>query len=91
MCLSDLGPVLGIDADTGTAEVDLAGRVTRVSLAPLVLEGTAVAPGDWLLVHTGLAVQVLDAADAAGILASREEIASREEMTTHEEDRTDDH
>ncbi|MCZ7631270.1 MAG: HypC/HybG/HupF family hydrogenase formation chaperone [Microthrixaceae bacterium] len=84
MCLSDLGPVSGIDEATGTAEVDLAGRTTRVSLAPLVLEGVTVEPGDWLLVHTGLAVKVLDAAEAAGILAGREEMVTHQEPAVHE-------
>ncbi len=75
MCLSDLGPVLSVDATRGTAEVDLAGRHRQVSLAPLVLDGASVAPGDWLLVHTGLAVEVLDAVEAAVIVANREELA----------------
>jgi hydrogenase expression/formation protein HypC len=84
MCLSDLGPVLSIDGVAGIAEVDLAGRTAKVSLAPLVLDGTQVAPGDWLLVHTGLAVELLDAADAAEIVASRSELSRIEEGLTHE-------
>lgn len=84
MCLSDLGPVLSIDDEAGTAEVDLAGRTSKVSLAPLVLDGTQVEPGDWLLVHTGLAVELLDAADAAEIAASRLELSHIEEGLTHE-------
>lgn len=84
MCLSELGPVLSIDDGTGTAEVDLAGRTSKVSLAPLVLDGTRVAPGDWLLVHTGLAVELLDAAEAAEIMANREELSRTEEDLTHE-------
>lgn len=75
MCLSDVGPVLSVDDGTGFAEVGLAGRTIAVSLAPLLLEGVEVAPGDWLLVHTGLAVELLDAADAAEIVASRAELA----------------
>jgi hydrogenase assembly chaperone HypC/HupF len=84
MCLSDLGTVLSVDDGSGTAEVDLAGRTAEVSLAPLVLDGTKVAKGDWLLVHTGLAVELLDAAEAAEIIASREEFSRAEEDLTHE-------
>lgn len=74
MCLSDVGPVLRVDAFAGTAEVDLAGRSMKVSLAPLVLDGLQVTPGDWLVVHTGLAVELLDATEAARILATRAEM-----------------
>ena len=56
MCLADLGPVLAVDEAAGTAEVDLGGVRRSVSLAPLVLDGRPVVPGEWVVVHTGLAV-----------------------------------
>lgn len=60
MCVTDIGRVVALAADGATAEIESAGRRRRVSLAVLVLEGTPVAPGDWLELHTGLAVEVLD-------------------------------
>lgn len=84
MCLSDLGPVSSVDEVAGTAQIDLAGRTARVSLAPLLLDGLQVAPGDWLLVHTGLAVELLDAEAAAEIVASRAELLPSGEVPTHE-------
>lgn len=74
MCLSDLGPVLCIDEPRGTAAVDLAGRTAEVSLAPLILDGVVVSVGDWLLVHTGLAIERLDPEAAAEIVAARQEL-----------------
>ncbi len=81
MCLADLGPVLGVDASSGVAQVDLAGRVARVSLAPLVLEGHHVVAGDWVLVHTGLAVELMDEVAAREVVAARNEVFSAKEGT----------
>jgi hydrogenase assembly chaperone HypC/HupF len=74
MCLADLGPVLDVDLRAGTAQVDLAGVVREVSLAPLVLDGRAVAAGDWVVVHTGLAVELMDEAAAAEVVAARRDL-----------------
>ena len=74
MCLADLGPVLSVDTVAGTAEVDLAGRTKVVSLAPLVWDGRSVVAGDWLVVHTGLAVEIMDQTAAAEVVASRNEM-----------------
>lgn len=71
MCLADLGPVVEVDPRTGTARVELGDAVRQVSLAPLVLDGRPVAVGDWVVVHTGLAVELLDAAAAAEVLDAR--------------------
>jgi hydrogenase maturation factor len=35
----------------------------------LTLDGRTVEPGEWLLVHTGLAVETLDPGDAAELVA----------------------
>ena len=93
MCLSDLGPVVALDEDGATATVELAGRMRRVSLAPLVLEGRPVVPGDWLVVHTGLAVEVMDPAAAMEVVAARREmetsardpLAGRDDVHRHDD------
>ena len=58
MCLSEAGRVTAVEG--GDALVDMDGVERPVSLAPIVLDGGAVAVGDWVLVHTGLAVDLLD-------------------------------
>lgn len=55
------------DRSEAVAEVD--GRRRNISLAVLTLEGGAVAPGDWVLVHTGFAVRHLEPAEADELLA----------------------
>ncbi len=70
MCVSDVGRVAAIAADGAAAELVEGGPRREVSLAVLVLEGTLVSVGDWVEVHTGLAVGVLDEADAVARLAS---------------------
>ena len=47
---------------------DVDGRPRTISLAVLTLEGRAVAPGDWVLVHTGFAVRRLEPAEADELL-----------------------
>jgi hydrogenase expression/formation protein HypC len=68
MCLTVAGEVLSVDAAAGTAVVDTGGRRMAISLAPIVLDGGRVAAGDWVLIHTGLAVAVLDEHEAREIL-----------------------
>lgn len=69
MCVTDVGCVVAVAADGATAELVGGGPRRPVSLAFLVLEGTPVAVGDWVQVHTGLAVAVLDEERAAQVLA----------------------
>lgn len=87
MCLEMLGHVLKIrTVDSGTpsvdglsvadrtAIVDVDGVARRVSLAVLDLEGTSVAPGDWILSHTGLAIRVVNETDARKLQNERNEM-----------------
>jgi len=69
MCFSMPAQVLAVDNAGREANVDINGTERRVSLAVLTLEGRTVEPGTWLLVHTGLAVDTLDPADAADLVA----------------------
>lgn len=78
MCLADLGRVLGLDDAAGTARVRLDDREIDVSLAPLVLTGATPGVGDWLVVHTGLAVEVLDPDEAERIRDARAEMHAPE-------------
>jgi hydrogenase expression/formation protein HypC len=75
MCITVAGQVLSVDDGEGTAIVAAGGRRLAVSLAPIVLDGGRVATGDWLLIHTGLAVTVLDEHEAREILAAAAALA----------------
>ena len=64
MCMEMLARVVSVDAGTATAVVDDSRRLHRISLALLALQGETVSGGDWLIVHTGLAVARVAADDA---------------------------
>lgn len=67
MCLGEIGRVTGLSE--GRAEVGCGPRVITVST--IVLD-ERVAVGDWLLVHSGLALARLDEAEALAALELRE-------------------
>jgi hydrogenase maturation factor len=60
MCVSEAGLVWQVEGDE-TALVSVSGSERRVPLIVLTADGETVAPGDWLLIHTGLAVARLTA------------------------------
>ena len=82
MCLSELGRVLGHDAATRMASIDVDGRVLDVSTVALGLDDPHVAVGDWLLVHTGLAVERLTHAEAAQIVDARRGLSNLDHTVT---------
>lgn len=61
MCLSCVGRVVEVDAEGAAAVVDADGGRREVSLVVLDVEGRTPSVGDWVLVHSGFAVEVLDA------------------------------
>ena len=65
MCMSRLHRVV-CSAGAGTVDVeDVNGTVHRVSL--LALDGPAPATGEWLVVHSGYAIDRVDSADAEAV------------------------
>jgi hydrogenase expression/formation protein HypC len=67
MCVSSVGQVRATD---GAVAVVLAGgRERAVPLLALGATARTVEPGDWLLLHTGLAVRRLDSGEAQELLA----------------------
>jgi len=65
MCMSRLHRVLR-DAGPGAVEVeDVNGTVHRVSL--LALDGPAPLTGEWLVVHSGYAIDRVDADEAEAV------------------------
>lgn len=73
MCLEMIAQVVALDPDdAGTAIADCEGARRSISLAMLLVQGVAVAPGDWLLAHTGIAIEKLDETDALRRISSRD-------------------
>ncbi len=81
MCLAIPGQVVEITAaDDGLALVDIAGvrRSTNVSLVDG--PGQGVQPGDWVLVHVGFAMSVIDEHEAAATLRLLQDMGEEFEL-----------
>ncbi|MEO8518299.1 MAG: HypC/HybG/HupF family hydrogenase formation chaperone [Dermatophilaceae bacterium] len=67
MCLGTVGQVTA-SAGAGCVEVDTGDRVITASLLTMT---DAVAPGDWVLMHSGLVLGLLTEHEAEDALALR--------------------
>lgn len=68
MCMSSLHRVVGADHGSGTvAAVDLGGTRKVVSL--LALDGGPPQPGEWLVVHSGYAIERVPADEVDAVVA----------------------
>jgi hydrogenase expression/formation protein HypC len=67
MCLGIPGQVIEMVQGYGgqLALVDVSGAARRVNVGMLELDQQDLAPGDWVLIHMGFAVERVDAAGAA--------------------------
>jgi hydrogenase expression/formation protein HypC len=74
MCLAIPVRIVSIDGDT--AETEIAGVMRRVSIA-FTPEAKV---GDYVLLHTGYAIGVIDEAEAEETLKLLEELASLSEV-----------
>lgn len=89
MCLGVPGQILEM-VDESTACVDVAGNMMEIStrLTPMV------GPGDWVLIHAGFAMEVIDEAIANETMSYLDEmqryadIPPREWFSTHSEEGT---
>lgn len=79
MCLSDLGRVVAVDPAPHSVSVDIANRVVSVSTVTLGLDGPMPEVGDWLVIHTGFAVERLSDAAATELLRTRQELTAKEQ------------
>jgi hydrogenase assembly chaperone HypC/HupF len=77
MCVAEQGRVLAVADDR--ALVSIRGVARDVPLTVLSVLGIAVAPGDFVLVHTGLAVAVLTAQEASEHTTFRQQGAAHED------------
>jgi hydrogenase maturation factor len=71
MCMSRLGRVRAADGTIAVVELD--GRLQRVPLVALGDQAGSVVAGDWLLLHSGLALGRVDATEAAELGAALHE------------------
>lgn len=74
MCLGVPGKIIEIDLQTQTALVESLGVRRRVGLGLVPEAGL----GDYVMVHAGFAIQVIDREDAAESLQLWEELLSQE-------------
>ncbi len=74
MCLGS--PVKVVETDGQSAVVEVGGARREISL--LLLDG--VAPGDWVILHAGFAIQKLDEEEAEKTLALLRELPGAAEI-----------
>ncbi len=67
MCLGIPGQVIElVDANNQLAKVEVAGVRRNINIG--LLDDVAIEPGDWVLIHVGFAMAVIDEAEAARAL-----------------------
>jgi hydrogenase expression/formation protein HypC len=81
MCLAIPGQIVEVvDADLHLAKVEVAGVRRTVNTGLFADAG----PGDWVLVHVGFAISVVDEAEAAATLALLQEMGAEFETELEE-------
>ena len=70
MCLAIPGRVIEVvDEANRLALVDVAGVRRTVNIGLLDVDGQGAQPGDWVLIHVGFALSLVDEEEAAATLA----------------------
>ena len=70
MCLAIPGRVIEVvDESNRLALVDVAGVRRTVNIGLLDAEGKSAEPGDWVLIHVGFALSLVDEEEAQATLA----------------------
>ena len=70
MCLAIPGRVIEVvDEANRLALVDVAGVRRTVNIGLLDVDGQGAQPGDWVLIHVGFALSLVDEDEAAATLA----------------------
>ncbi|MEJ7891241.1 MAG: HypC/HybG/HupF family hydrogenase formation chaperone [Solirubrobacteraceae bacterium] len=69
MCLAIPGRVIEVvDEANRLALVDVAGVQRKVNIGLLDTDGASVGPGNWVLIHVGFALSLVDEAEAEATL-----------------------
>ena len=74
MCLGIPGQVIELLDGYGgqLALVDVSGAPRKINIGMLELDQQDLAPGDWVLIHMGFALELIDEAEAQEALAGLE-------------------
>jgi hydrogenase expression/formation protein HypC len=74
MCLGIPGQVIELIEGYGgqLALVDVSGAPRKINIGMLELDQQDLAPGDWVLIHMGFALELIDEAEAQEALAGLE-------------------
>jgi hydrogenase expression/formation protein HypC len=85
MCLAIPGRVIEIvDEANRLALVDVEGVRRTVNIGLLDAEGRGAGPGDWVLIHVGFALSLVDEEEAAATLALLREMGAEYELELEE-------
>ena len=81
MCLAIPGQIVQVvDEDNRLAKVEVAGVHRNVNIGLF----DDVGPGDWVLIHVGFAISVIDEDEARATLALLEEMGAEYELELEE-------
>ena len=85
MCLAIPGQILEItDEENRLARVDVVGVRRTVNIGLLDVDGSGMAPGDWVLIHVGFALSKIDEQEAAATLRLLQQMGSEYEQELEE-------
>jgi hydrogenase expression/formation protein HypC len=85
MCLAIPGQVVDVvDEENRLATVEVAGVRRTVNIGLLDVDGTAAAPGDWVLIHVGFALSQIDEDEAQATLRLLKEMGTEYEKELEE-------
>jgi hydrogenase expression/formation protein HypC len=85
VCLAIPGQIVEItDEANRLASVDVVGVRRMVNVGLLDVEGDAVRPGDWVLIHVGVALSKVDEEEAAATLRLLDQMGAEYEQELEE-------
>jgi hydrogenase expression/formation protein HypC len=85
MCLAIPGQVVEVvDEQNRLATVEVVGVRRTVNIGLLDVDGSAVGPGDWVLIHVGFALSQIDEDEAHATLRLLREMGAEYEQELEE-------
>jgi hydrogenase expression/formation protein HypC len=85
MCLAIPGQIVEmVDEENRLAKVEVAGVRRTVNVGLLDVDGTAIEPGEWVLIHVGFALSRVDEDEAQATLRLLEEMGAEYEQELDE-------
>jgi hydrogenase expression/formation protein HypC len=85
MCLAIPGQILEIVSEEHRlALVDVVGVRRTINIGLLDLDGAAARPGDWVLIHVGFALSIVDEDEAQATLTLLEQMGTAYEQELEE-------